>query len=65
MKIYKLKRGDKIKVEEWILTYHKMDGMYSLCTADWVKPSKEQTNIVNLGCGTELKRNNDWAYRLK
>ncbi len=67
MKLYDLKRGDKIKAEclndagkkigDWI-TFDHLDGMYSYCTVDGVPEG--QHNVIHLSVSTPLKKVGDY-----
>lgn len=57
MKLYELKRGDKIKVEEGLITFDHVDGMYSYCLAEWVKNG--ENGVVHLSASTNLKKVGD------
>ena len=54
MKLLNLKRGDKIKVEEGLITFDHLDGMYSYCTADWIPEGSP--NVVHLSAVTPLEK---------
>jgi len=53
MKLYEIPRGSKIKIEEGIITFHYLDGIYSYCTCDWVK---DEFNVIHLSASTPLKK---------
>lgn len=70
MKLYEIPKGSKIRAlatDEFnnkvgdIITFHKLDGAYSLCTVDGL----ESENIIHLGASTELVLAEDGIYDLK
>lgn len=48
MKLYDVPNNSKIRVNNQVLTFHKLDGMYSLCT-------DEYGNTCHLSVGTEVE----------
>jgi len=59
MKLQDIPKGSKIKVEEGIITFHHLDGMYSYCTADW---RKKEESIIHLSRMTPLKKEGDYYF---
>ena len=62
MKLYEISKGSKIKVDEGIVTFDHIDGMYSYCTCDWVKEG--EYNVAHLSASTELENEGDY-YLIK
>ena len=58
MKLYELKRGDKIKVDEGLITFDHIDGMYSYCTVDW-SHTNGTDSVIHLAASTELAKVGD------
>ena len=56
MKLYEIPQGSKIKIDEGLITFHHTDGMYSYCTADWLK----KDNVIHLAVYTPLKKVKDY-----
>lgn len=56
MKLYEIPRGSKIKWEDEILTFHHLDGMYSLCTIDRF----EEEKMIHLPASTPLRTEGDY-----
>ena len=52
MKLFELKKGDKIMFDGVIITFHHVDGMYSYCTL-------ENGDVVHLSVMTPVKKIND------
>lgn len=57
MKLYEIPKWSLIKTDEWIVTFHHLDGMYSYCTVDW-KPNWE--NVAHLHVTQELEK--QWDF---
>lgn len=58
MKLHEIPRGSKIKVEEGMITFHHLDGMYSYCTCDWIKEG--EYNVTHLHALTQLEKEGDY-----
>lgn len=52
MKLFELKKGDKIIVDGVTVTFYHVDGMYSYCTL-------ENGDVVHLSVLTPVKKIND------
>ena len=52
MKLYDLRKGDKISVDGDLVTFDHLDGMYSYCTL-------ENGDVVHLSRFTPIKKIND------
>lgn len=48
MKLYDIPNNSKIRINNQVLTFHKLDGMYSLCT-------DEDGNTCHLVAWTEVE----------
>lgn len=55
-KLYEIPRGSKIKIPEGIVTFHKLDGMYSYCTCDWL----DKNNVVHFSAVMPLVKVGDY-----
>ena len=48
VKLYDVPRGSKIKFFDEVLTFHRLDGMYSVCT-------NEEGKLVHLSVGAPVE----------
>ena len=48
VKLYEVPRGSKIKFFDEVLTFHRLDGMYSVCT-------NEEGKLVHLSVGAPVE----------
>ncbi len=54
LRLYDIPMGSKIKVEEGLITFHHLDGMYSYCTCDWIEDKSKA--IIHFNGGMPLKK---------
>ena len=52
MKLYEIPRESKVKIEDILLTFHRLDGAYSYCTTD-------KGEVVHLSASTPLEKDGD------
>lgn len=57
MKLYEIPEGSKIKIDEGIITFHHIDGMYSYCTFD---DGLTEDSVVHLSANLPLKKVGDY-----
>jgi hypothetical protein len=57
MKLYEIPRGSVIKIDDMIVTFHRLDGAYSYCTT-------EKGVVLHLSVSTSLEKDSDGFYTI-
>lgn len=58
-KLHEIPRGSTIKCDQWTITFHHLDGMYSYCTVDW---KEAPNNVTHLSVMQELEKIGYWDF---